>query len=66
MQCDIPITVAIVGPHELADNIIEVFDAVNVNNEIILPIRVPSSLGKVIDFDGDQREWVVLSRGLCD
>lgn len=66
MQCNIPVSIKIIGTHDLDDSSIEVFDAVDVNGEIVLPIRVPTSLGNVIDFNGDQSKWVLVNRGFCD
>lgn len=66
MQCNIPVSIKIIGTHDLDDSSIEVFDAVDVNGEIVLPIRVPTSLGNVIDFNGDLRKWVLVNRGFCD
>lgn len=66
MQCNIPVSIKIIGTHDLDDGSIEVFDAVDVNGELVLPIRVQTSLGDIIDFNGDQRKWVLVNRGFCD
>ena len=65
MQCNIPITIKIIGAHDLNDSVIEVFDAANVDGEIVLPIRIPKSLGNVIDFGTDKRKWVVVNGDFC-
>ena len=59
MKINIPVAVRVVGTHGKADNIVEVGKPINANGELTLPIRVPSSMGNVIDFAADERKWVI-------
>lgn len=65
MKINIPVAVRVVGTHNKADNIVEVGKPIDANGDIVLPIRVPSSLCDVIDFDSDEREWVVVDGDFC-
>lgn len=66
MKIDIPVAVRVVGTHGKADNIVEVGKPIDANGGLVLPIRVPASLCDVIDFDGDERKWILVYRDFCD
>ena len=66
MKINVPVVVRVVGTHSKADNIVEIGKPIDANGDLVLPIRVPPSLGNVIDFDSDEREWVVVDGDFCD